>query len=79
MDLPEAPFLKLKTKMVSGKPETKWESLDLSARRKFETFAFLTCLDFRVNEKTDLHNWEGASQVCSDFGWDEHDADQWTD
>ena len=26
------------------------------------------CLDFRVNERTDLHNWEGANQVCSEFG-----------
>ena len=26
------------------------------------------CIDFRLNEKTDMHSWEAANQFCLDFG-----------
>ena len=26
------------------------------------------CIDFRLNEKTDMHSWEAANQLCLDFG-----------
>ena len=26
------------------------------------------CFDFRLNERTDLHSWEGAVQGCVDYG-----------
>ena len=35
----------------------------------FDTVEYTSsCLDFRLNPKTDQHNWDGAMQGCKDYG-----------